>query len=149
MAMAKVFCNHVPNCKVFTPNGRQIMFINGKHITQFQPDIDYLQSLVDAGDDYVHVNQAELEVDTEELTVEGRIKKLKREAVEEYLATVAAASGVQPGTQQAALNPGSSADLIAAVQSNGAATVTQDNVVHTPGAAVAPASGIKVTAPSK
>jgi hypothetical protein len=98
---AKIFRNHVHNCRVFHPDGRQIQFLAGKHVTTLSKDIDYLQSLVDAGDQYVYIDAKEFEVDVEELTPEGRLNKIKKQAIEEYLAGQAAAdkisinSGVQ------------------------------------------------------
>jgi len=153
--IAKVFKNYVPNCKVFTPEGRQITFVNGSHITQIEKDIEYLQSCVDAGDQYVYIDPNEVEVNTEELTVEGRMAKLKREAVEEYLATVAAASAQNSISVQSDLGAGTSKDLVTSIASNGAATVvpatsSEDKAVEAP-AAVSPApqvntSGIKAGA---
>lgn len=124
MPLAKVFKNRVPNCKVFTPAGRQITFHNGKHITQIKQDIEYLEALVAGGDDYVFIDQNEYEIDTEDLTAEGMIKKLKREAVEEYLAAQAAASAQNSTSQQGGLGAGTSKTVTPqAVESNGSATV--------------------------
>lgn len=121
--IAKVFKNHVTNCKVFTPEGRQITFVNGSHITQIKKDIDYLQSCVDAGDQYIYIDPNEVEVNIEELTVEGRTAKLKREAVEEYLAAQAAASAHSSTSTQGGLGAGTSKDLVTSIASNGPATV--------------------------
>lgn len=121
MALAKVFKNHVPNCKVFTPTGVQIVFHHGKCITQFKHEIEYLQSLVDAGDPYVYVDPEESEVDTDELTAEGRMAKLKREAVEEYLAKVTNTPPSIGDTPEGAgnkLGMGTSATLLNAIASN-------------------------------
>ena len=125
MAIAKVFKNRIPNCRAATPTGRIIIFTNGQHITTYQPDIDYLEGLVAEGSNpYIYIDEDEKTVDTDELSVEGRIKKLKREAVEEYLATVATASASTEGTKQTGeLGAGTSANLINAIQSNGAAAV--------------------------
>lgn len=124
MALAKVFKNRVPNCKVFTPAGRQITFHHGKHITQIQKDIEYLESLVAENDAYVFIDPNEYEIDTEDLTPEGMIKKLKREAVEEYLAAQAAASAQNSTSKQGELGAGTSKTVTPqAVDSNGPATV--------------------------
>lgn len=129
MAMAKVYKNRVPNCKVFHPKGRQITFIGGKHITQVKTDIDYLQSLVDEGDPHVYVDPEEHEVDTEELTPEGRMAKIKREAIEEFLAAQAAAANHNSSSDQSKdVKAGTSAQLMAE---------------HSAGA------GVKVSAPAK
>lgn len=148
--MAKVFKNTVPNCKVFTPEGRQITFVHGKHITQIKKDIEYLNSIVEAGDQYVYIDPEESEVDVEELTAEGRMAKLKREAVEEYLATVAAATAKNSTSDQnIGVMPGTSSQMVNAVESNGPATVKAPetkvesaSAAPTPTAPTAPA-GIK------
>lgn len=119
MPIAKVFHNHVKNCQVSHPDGRVTTFNNGKHITTIEKDIEYLQSLVDANDDFVFVDPECLEVDTEELTPAGIINKLKREAVEEFLAAQAAASATESTSDQGRFNPGTSATLVNAVGSNG------------------------------
>jgi len=106
MALAKVFKNRVANCKVFTPEGRQITFVNHKHITTIEKDIKYLTELVEEGDAYVYIDQNEVEVDTEDLSPEGQIRKLKREAVEEYLAQQARAAQHESTSVQGQLNPG-------------------------------------------
>ena len=111
--IAKVFKNRVPNCKVFHPKGRQITFVGGKHITQIKLDIDYLQSLVDEGDPHVYIDQDEFEVDTDELTVEGRVAKIKREAIEEFLAAQAAAANHTSSSDKSqGINPGTTAQLV-------------------------------------
>jgi len=123
MAMAKVFHNSVPNCKVIHPNGRQIIFANGKCITSIKVDIDYLESLVASGDQFISVDPNELEIDTEDLTEAGRIKKLQREAVEAYKAQVALASAqVSKSTENQGVLPMTSAQVVNSLESNGAAS---------------------------
>jgi len=132
MAIAKVFHNSVPNCKVVHPNGRQIIFANGKHITTLKIDIDYLESLVAAGDQYVSVDPNELEVDTDELTPEGRIAKLQREAVEAYKAQVALASAQESKSDQnQGVLPMTSAQIVNSIESNGAVPAAETKAVET------------------
>ena len=150
MSLAKVFKNRVPNCKVFTPAGRQITFHNGKHITQIKGDIKYLEEVVANGDAYVYIDPAEVEVDTEELTPAGMVRKLKREAVEEYLATQAAASALNSVSEQKALGAGTSKTVSPiGIESNGAATVAPGKTAtveaETPAVAK---TGIKVSIPA-
>lgn len=137
MAIAKVFKNRVLNCRVIHPDGRIIIFDNGSHITVLKKDIDYLQSLVDEGDAYVYIDHNEVEVDTEELSIEGRINKLKREAVEEFLAAQAVKADSTSDTSTE-LKPGSSATLLNAIASNSGNT----------GAPVASSTGVQVTLPA-
>lgn len=145
MAMAKVFKNRVPNCKVFHPNGRQITFIGGKHITQIEKDIKYLESLVAEGDPHVYIDPEEHEVDTEELTPEGRMAKIKREAIQEFLAEQARAANMVSNSvdkdKPQALNAGTSATLVNAMESTSAA----GKVVAAP----ENTGGVKVSAPKK
>ncbi len=86
MALAKVFKNQLPNCKVLHPDGRLVVFFNGKHISTNQKDIDYLTQLSEEPGSYVFIDPEEHEIDTEDLTPAGRIAKLQREAVENYIA---------------------------------------------------------------
>lgn len=112
MAMAKVFKNRVLNCHVSTPEGRLITFVEGHHITTIQKDIDFLEKeIAEGNNDFLYVDPNELEVDTEELSEEGRINKIKRQAIEEYLRNQKASSNshavpsdVNPGTS-ATVNP--------------------------------------------
>lgn len=151
MSLAKVFKNRVPNCKVFTPAGRQITFHNGKHITQIEGDIKYLEEVVANGDAYVYIDPEEVEVDTEDLTPEGMVRKLKREAIEEYLAAQAAASALDSKSVQGDLGAGTSKTVSpVGVASNGAATVAPVKTVpvveaETPAVAE---TGIKVSIPA-
>lgn len=86
MAIAKVFKNRVLNCHVSTPEGRLITFVEGHHITTIQKDIDFLEKEIEEGNNpFLYVDPNELEVDTDELSEEGRIRKIKRQAIEEYL----------------------------------------------------------------
>lgn len=126
MSLAHVFYNQVKNCRVIHPDGRVITFTEGKCITQSQRDIDYLNKLVADGDDYVYVDPKELTVDTEDLTVEGYKRKIAREAVEAYKKEQAALVGRESFSQQGELGMGTTATLVAIVESNGAASITQE-----------------------
>jgi predicted HicB family RNase H-like nuclease len=112
MAIAKVFKNRIHNARVFDETGRMIIFYNGKHITTIQRDIDFLQKMVDDNDAYVFVDPNEVEVDTEELTEEGRIAKLKREAIAEFLAAQAAAAKHSSTSTEGKLNVGTTEHLM-------------------------------------
>lgn len=155
--IAKVFKNYVPNSKVVTPEGRIILFIGGKHITQIKKDIEYLTDLVEAGDKYVYIDPNEAEVDTEELTVEGRTAKIKREAIAEYLAQQARAAEHNSTSEQGELGAGTSSTLVNSLASNsgmkaasqnegGKVAATETVATVTP---VEPsASGVKVNLPA-
>lgn len=141
MAMAKVFHNSVPNCKVFHPNGRQITFANGKCITSIKLDIDYLELMVAEGDAYISIDPNEFEVDTDDLTEEGRVKKLQAEAVEAYKAQVALASKQEStSNQHQGVLPVTSSMLINSVESNSNAPA--------PAPVETPAPGVKVSTPA-
>lgn len=120
MALAKVFKNRVPNCRISHPDGTIITFNNGKCITTLQRDIDYLNKVVADGDTYVYIDPEESEVDTEELTTEGMHAKLKREAVEEYIAMMNAPklSGSNEEGSRTGINMGTSATVLNSVGSN-------------------------------
>jgi hypothetical protein len=146
MAMAKVFHNSVPNCKVIHPDGRQIIFANGKCITTLKVDIDYLESLVAAGDQFVSVDPDCLEIDTEELTEAGRIKKLQNEAVEAYKAQVAAASALNSSSAQATgVLPMTSAQVVNAIESNGGGTPAESKSTDAGTSGVTGVTGVKVS----
>lgn len=108
MAIAKVFKNQIQNCKVIHPDGRIILFFKGKHITTIKKDIDYLEELAQESGSYVFIDPEESEIDTEDMTEEGRIAKLKREAIEEYKAQQALAANHVSTSTQGALIPGDS-----------------------------------------
>jgi hypothetical protein len=112
MAIAKVFKNRIQNARVFDETGRMIIFYNGKHITTIKRDIDFLQKMVDEGDAYVFVDPKEVEVDTEDLTDEGRIAKLKREAIAEFLASQKAAATHSSTSTEGKLNVGTTEHLM-------------------------------------
>ena len=112
MAIAKIFKNRIPNARVFHPDGRMVTFVSGKCITTVEKDIKYLQSLVDEGDAYVYIDPKEAEIDTEEMTEEGRLAKLKREAIAEFLEAQKAAASHNSSSTQGGLNAGTSATLM-------------------------------------
>lgn len=128
MPIAKVFKNQIQNCKVVHPDGRIIVFFKGKHITTIQKDIDYLEEMAQEQGSYVYIDPEESEVDTEELTEEGRIAKLKREAIEEYKAQQALAATHSSTSTANDLTPGTSKTVM---------PVMAESI-----------SGVKVTAPS-
>lgn len=148
MAIAKVFKNHVANCRVSHPDGTIISFNHGKCITTHKKDIEYLQSLVDAGDTYVYVDPDEAEVDTEELSVEGRIAKLKREAIEEYKATLAnmpASLGDSAPVTGNTLGMGTSGTVLNSLESNSATTAPGSSA---PAENASIGAGVKVSVPA-
>ena len=92
---AKVFRNNLASTRLITPAGRLIIFTNHKCIAVKQEDMDYLDACA-ANDNEcgVFIDPNEYEVDTEDLTEEGRKEKIRREAITDYIAS-----------QQAALKP--------------------------------------------
>ena len=60
---------------------------------------------------YVYIDPKESEIDTEELTPEGKLEKIKREAIAEFLAAQAAAAGHNSSSEQKQLLPGTSATV--------------------------------------
>lgn len=144
MAMAKIFRNTVPNCNVIHPDGRIVTFHGGKHITSIAKDADFLQQLADANEAGVFIDANEFEVDTEELTPEGMLKKIKREAVEEFLAQQKLAAQHNSSSAQGnVLGAATSANIVNSLESNGEATVKSAEP------APAATAGVKVTLPTK
>lgn len=148
MAIAKVFKNRVLNCNVSTPEGRIITFIEGHHITTNKKDIEFLEKEITEGNNsFLYVDPDNLEVDTDELSEEGRIAKIKRLAVEEYIKTNEA-NKVTTSTQ-GELNPGTSATVnptsIQSLSSAASDSVTKET--NTASIVSQPANEAKVIVP--
>lgn len=83
---AKVYFHPEKSTRIISPAGRLTVFFNHKFVAIKQEDMDYLDACVANNNECgVYINPDEYEVDTEEMTEEGRKEKIRREAVEEYI----------------------------------------------------------------
>lgn len=120
---AFIFRNTERNTNIISPAGRLVSFINNKTLVSHADDIKYLQACVDNNNECgVFIDPSEFEVDTEDLTPEGRNEKIRREAIAEYIASqnkelaAPAPSGLVTGTASSADTKGTT-QLGAAVAS--------------------------------
>lgn len=147
MPIVKVFKNHIKNCKVVTPTGRHLAFFNGKHLTSVEKDIEYLTEMSKEEGSYVYIDPKEPEIDTEELTEEGRIAKAKREAVEEFKKQQALAANHNSNSSPSPLNVATSKTVTPALASNSEAPAGVVVSNEPSGEVVAP-SGLKISLPN-
>lgn len=109
MPIAHVFKNQIKNCKVITPEGRILTFFAGKHITTIEKDIEFLTAMSKEPGSYVSIDPKEPTIDTEDLTEEGRINRIKREAVAEFLEQQKRAANMISNSKPQELGAGTSA----------------------------------------
>lgn len=84
---AFVFRNTERNTNLISPKGRLITFLSNKTIVSHPDDIAFLRACVDNNNECgVFIDPNEFEVDTDDLTPEGRVEKIRREAIAEYIA---------------------------------------------------------------
>lgn len=94
---AFIFRNTERNTNIISPAGRLVSFINNKALVSHPDDIKYLQACVDNNNECgVFIDPAEFEVDTEDLTPEGRNEKIRREAIADYIASQNKELAAQP-----------------------------------------------------
>ena len=114
MAIKAKFKCHIPFCKYTTKKGKDLNFLNHEHITDNEDDINELLEEVKNGHPHIYVDQNDNVVDT---AVTDPLEEIKRKAVEEYLASQAAAVDASKdlGTTTAEpLKPTSSLDILKA-----------------------------------
>lgn len=120
MAQAKQYFNRIPNCKVIHPDGRIITFYNFKHISTVKIDQDYLDELIQEPGSFVYIKEDEYEIDTDDFTEEGRIRKIKKEGIKEFLAQQERAAQMSSSSSSEGLKAATTADVTPAKASNSA-----------------------------
>ncbi len=90
MTMKRVFKSSLLSSVYLFKNGNPANFINGEYYTNIEEEVAELENEVRLGHPHIYMDPNRREVDTDKL---NPIEEIKRQAVEEYLAKVAAGQG--------------------------------------------------------
>lgn len=139
MAIKQVFISTILSCKFLMPNGKELSFVNGEFYTDIDGEIALLTAEIKAGHPHIYVDAAKKTIDTDRM---DPIEEIRRKAVEDYKASMAAATDKSNnfGTSEPGkLNIASSATVgAAAINSDSSAS----NAVLTPVPAAAAAATV-------
>lgn len=82
--MLRIFKNTQLNSNYITTKGKQLNFLNGRHLTDNTADIKELQAEVDAGNPHIYVDPLDTEVDSKLVDPMEALKaKIRAELLEE------------------------------------------------------------------
>lgn len=82
------FCSNIPSVKYIFKNGKTANFVAGQYLTAIKSEIEELQFEIENGHPHISVDNKELTVDSLHA---DPLEKIKKQAIEEYLARQAAA----------------------------------------------------------
>lgn len=113
MAMLKVYKCSMNSCKTFTPAGKCIEFISGRHVTDDEDVVEYMEAQIKAKHPLFYVDANEKEVDGEKL---DPLEMVRRKAVEDYIKQQAAKVGMDAGNSTGDAKAGiATSETVAAV----------------------------------
>jgi hypothetical protein len=89
MAIKSLFKSRIPFIQYFFKNGKQAAFLNGEFITDVPSEVEELNLEVTSGHPHIFIDEEKKTIDTNQL---DPLDEIRRKAVEEYRASIAAAT---------------------------------------------------------
>jgi hypothetical protein len=89
MAIKSLFKSRIPFIQYFFKSGKQAAFLNGEFITDTPSEVEELNLEVASGHPHIFIDEDKKTVDTNHL---DPLDEIRRKAVEEYKASIAAAT---------------------------------------------------------
>lgn len=82
------FCSNLPSSKYVFRSGKVANFVRGQYLTTIQSEIDELNNEIELGHPHISIDPKEKTVDSMHA---DPLAKIKKQAIEEYIAAQAAA----------------------------------------------------------